>query len=85
MSEISFYQNNPKLQALTTIPGFPQPGNWVYKFGFSAQIGWTYRCRHTFNNKFSIPNAINQFSFTYLSTYNNLLIGIATALVVIFL
>lgn len=27
-TEISFYQNNPKLQALTTIPGFPSPGNW---------------------------------------------------------
>lgn len=67
------------------MPGFPQPGNWAYLFGFASLTGWTYKCRHTFANKFSIPNAINQFNFTYSTTYTNFLIGIAIALIVIIL
>ena len=70
---------------MTTIPGFPQPGNWNYQFGFSSQTGWTYKCRHTFNNKFSIPKAIDQFTFSYLSTFNNFLIGITVCLIIIIL
>ena len=85
MNEISFYQNNPRLQALTLLPGFPQPGNWAYKLGFASLAGWTYRCRHTFSNKFSIPNAVNQFSFAYLGTYNNFLIGITVCLILVLL
>ena len=27
-TEIDFFQNNPQLQSLTSIPGFPSPGNW---------------------------------------------------------
>jgi hypothetical protein len=85
MTEIDFYNNNANLKALTLLPGFPQPGNWVYKFGFTSLTGWTYRCRHTFANKFSIPNAINQFNFSYSTTYTNFLIGIAIGLIVIIL
>jgi len=54
-------------------------------FGFASLTGWTYRCRHTYAKKFSIPNAINQFNFNYLGTYNNFLIGIAIGLIVIIL
>lgn len=68
-TEINFYQNNPKLLALTSIPGFPSPANWMYHFGFSSMSGWTYTCRHNLNKKYSIPKAIEQFSFTYKSTY----------------
>lgn len=85
MTEILFYQNNQKLNALSSLAGFPQPGNWKYKFGFASLTGWTYKCRHTYNNKFSIPNAINQFNFVYLSTYRNFLIGITVCLVIIVL
>jgi hypothetical protein len=85
MNEINFYQNNPSLQALTLLPGFPKPANWIYSLGFASLSGWTYRCRHTYNNKFSIPNAINQFDFAYLTTYTNLLIGIAICLIILLL
>jgi hypothetical protein len=85
MSEISFYANNQQLQNLTLLPGFPQPGNWLYNLGFASLTGWTYKCRHTFSNKFSIPNAISQFNFSYLRTFQNLLIGVAVGLIVVLL
>lgn len=69
MTEITFYASNPNLQAMTAIAGFPQPDNWKYLFGFASLTGWTYKCRHTYNNKFSIPNAIDQFNFTYKTSY----------------
>jgi len=53
-SEITYYQNNPNLEALTTLTGFPQPGNWQYNFGFSSLPSWTYRCRHNLNKRYSI-------------------------------
>lgn len=83
MSELDFYVNNPALNSLTAIAGFPEPGNWEYKFGFASINGWTYRCRHTFEGKFNIKNALKQFNFTYLTTYNNLIIGITICIVVI--
>ncbi len=85
MTEINFYNNNANLKALSSIPGFPQPGNWMYLFGFASLTGWTYRCRHTFSNKFSIPNAIDQFNFTYSTTYTNFLVGVAVGLIIIIL
>ena len=69
LTEIDFFQNNPQLQALTSIPGFPSPGNWEYKFGFHSLTGWTYKCRHNLNKKYSIPNAIDMFNFSYRKTY----------------
>lgn len=63
ISEITFYSVNPNMQALVGLNGFPSPGNFLYSWGFSSLPGWTYKCRHTFNNKFSIPNAISQFNF----------------------
>lgn len=67
MSEIFFYQYNPSLQALTSLNGFPSPSNWQYLLGFSSLPGWTYKCRHTYDNKFSIPKAVNQFTFSAFS------------------
>lgn len=67
------------------IKGFPQPGNWDYNLGFGSVAGWTYKCRHTYNGKFSIPKAIEQFTFKYYNTYYNILIGVAVALIVILL
>lgn len=83
MTEIEFYASNPNLQALTYTAGFPNPGNWNYLFGFSSLTGWTYRCRHTFNKRYSIPNAIKQFNFTYQGTYQNYLIGVTVCLIII--
>lgn len=84
-TEIDFFQNNPSLQALTSIPGFPSPGNWQYLLGFHSLTGWTYQCRHNLNKKYSIPTASDQFSFTYLTTYKNFLVGVTVCLVVLLL
>ena len=84
-TEITFFENNPALQDLTVIPGFPSPGNWEYLLGFQSLTGWTYQCRHNLNKKFSIPKAIEQFSFTYKQTYQNFLIGVAVCLIVLLL
>ena len=84
-TEIEFYQYNAKLQNLTTLPGFPTPGNWKYMLGFQSLTGWTYNCRHNQQQKFSIPNAVDQFSFVYESQYKNFLVGVAVCLVVLLL
>jgi hypothetical protein len=84
MSEINFYQNNPSLQALTLLPVFPKPANWIYSFGFASETAEPTDAV-TYNNKFSIPNAINQFNFAYLTTYTKFLIGIAICLIIILL
>lgn len=85
LTQIDFYQYNPKLLNLTTLPGFPTPGNWKYLLGFESLTGWTYNCRHNQQKKFSIPNAITQFSFTYRTDYQNFLIGVAVCLIIILL
>lgn len=63
--ESNFYSNNANLQSLTSITGFPPPSNWDYNLGFSSLPSWTYKCRHTYNSKFSIPTAISQFNFNF--------------------
>jgi hypothetical protein len=54
ITELQFYNNNPALYQLTQIHGFPEAGNWKYKFGFASVGSWTYQCRHNLNGKFSI-------------------------------
>lgn len=54
ITEYEFYNNNPSLYSLTQIKGFPEAGNWKYKFGFSAVGSWTYKCRQNLNRKYSI-------------------------------
>ena len=82
-TELEFYANNPNLNALSQISGFPDPGNWVFKFGFASFNGWTYKCRHTYAGKFNIQNALKQFNFTYLTTYDNFLTGITLCIVLL--
>lgn len=58
MTEIEFYANNPTLQQLSAINGFPKPGNWKYFLGVASLPSWTYYCRHNYDGKFRIPRAI---------------------------
>lgn len=63
MTEIEFYANNPNLDELSDIDGFPKPANWIYKLGFSSMPSWTYYCRHNYDGKFSVERAINILNF----------------------
>ena len=73
------------MQALTNNTGFPDPGNWMYHLGFASIAGWTYKCRHNYDRKFSTSNAIDQFNFVYEKTYSNLLIGVTVCLIILLL
>ena len=42
MTEKDFFQNNPKLDILQDINGFPPPNLWEYKLGFTAVPSWDY-------------------------------------------
>jgi hypothetical protein len=84
-SEIVFFENNPELQALAAVPGFPPPGNWQYRLGFQSLAGWSYKCRHNLNGKYAIPTAAQQLSFSYRGQYQNFLVGVAICLVVLLL
>ena len=69
MNEITFYENNLALDQLADIDGFPKPGNWNYKLGFSSLPSWTYYCRHNYDGKFSIPRAIKILNFNFFQGY----------------
>lgn len=44
--------------------------------GFKHFPGWTYKCRHNYDNKFSIKNAQGLLNFDFYNTYNGLYIPI---------
>lgn len=65
IDEAAFYSANPSLQALTTVKGFPTPGNWAYNLGFLNMPSWTYKCRFSYQKNYNVPNATEIVSLSF--------------------
>lgn len=76
IDEATFYSVNPTFQALTTIQGFPTPGNWEYKLGFLSMPSWTYKCRFNYQKNYNIPNATDIVNLSFRDFQKSLYIPI---------